>query len=615
MFLTTAKILGLPTRRSWAQVYSFTPDEELLSSCGSLVTIAALTTTLEPDPTQPIENEVVIKVGKDVLTGFQEEYFKGQGTPFKKLNDATQKVVSLVTQDIDRLELLNCVLWKQYVYFCVVGGGEVWVSKDGRLSNLLKLQPVDGGVVCISGKLTGNEVFLFGTSHFFASVDGFSLEEIFAKTQIPDQIADNLNPLVHRKNNPLAAAAVFQARPSFSQSGVEKVKGFSTNFFKRKLVEFAQKLPESSVYIKKEERPRRTALSIGAVLLVILSVSIFFGLRQKDVNERKLLYENRLTEARTLYSDALETFGVDRDQARSKFSAARGIVGTLLAEGVKDIELDRLDSQMKQEEGAILGRVEVVPSLFTDLSIFRSGITALEIVLHKDKIAVFDTTGERFFLVSLATKETLALGGSGKTASPQGVAIYDGRVFTLTEKGIVEIDKQGTVETVVELDSEWGGISKIGVFGGNVYLLSKDGAIWRYPRVEAGFAAKQAWLSEDMVVDFSGVQDWTIDGSIWLLSSNGEISKFTRRARDSFRPSGVEGGLSNSTAIYTNEDLGSIFVLDKAQGRIVEVEKNGKRKLEYRSEELKTAYDLVVSKELGKIFVLQESRILEIPLR
>ncbi len=162
-------------------------------------------------------------------------------------------------------------------------------------------------------------------------------------------------------------------------------------------------------------------------------------------------------------------------------------------------------------------------------------------------------------------------------------------------------------------DDGWGEVVDMGMWGGNIYLLSKTG-IWKLQGGESGYGAKQAWLAgtED-TTSLSQSQSMAIDGSVWVASVQGsmfKIQKYTRGVRENFEVSGVEGLAGD--AIYTDDETEKLYVLDAAGGRVVVLAKTGEYESQYTAEAIKGATGLVVDEKAGKIYVLAGTKIYEI---
>ena len=152
------------------------------------------------------------------------------------------------------------------------------------------------------------------------------------------------------------------------------------------------------------------------------------------------------------------------------------------------------------------------------------------------------------------------------------------------------------------------------LWAGNIYLLASD-QIWVYRTSEGGYGARQKWLSETQEMGESMV----IDGNVWVLKclmSNDQclIQKFTRGVKEGFEVSGMDQKLGDGAIIYTEDEAEKLYILDKANMRVVVIKKNGEYDSQYRTEQAGQATDMVVAEERGKIYLLAGAKIWEIPL-
>ncbi|MBI4033228.1 MAG: hypothetical protein HY377_01830 [Candidatus Blackburnbacteria bacterium] len=643
------KLVGSPTKSSWAQVYSFEPSEEDKKlRRGELIAVLA---AIFPE-TSPIE------AGREILARLHEEYFgKTEGGAFAALSNAVRKVAQEFTEGdrvlCQELEIVACAILGSYVYFYVRGKGKVLLYRNGQLVTIAKGESprAQEEFIGISGEVLRGDVFLLGTREFFEAVAPGVLRQSFREGATTQEIIEALSLVAHASQSATLGAAIFQAGPAKAEDAGEETLapapeapvssvleqhrpslGKWTQSLRDIFMNLVRRLPEKKIYVKGQRSPsRRTAVSVGIILLILLSASIVFGLRQKGIREYKSSFEEELKRAQVAYSDSLLQKDVDPGRSRELFLEARGIVKGLESRGVKDRDLSDLARKLEGDTATILGQVEAKTSTLIDLSLVRSGISASELAIDGDTLAIFDSEGKRIISVSALGKSATVIAGPEKLKDPRAISTYSGRYFSVGGDGVVEVDKKGSASVVVKPDTEWGEIAKIGVFGGNIYLLDKgspsadstsslqagsgSSAIWRYSSVEGGFGSRQAWLGKGVTPDFVRAVDIAIDGSIWVLVQDGKISKFTRGAIESFRITGLEQQLLNPTALYTDEELDKIYVLDRDAKRIIELNKKGEYQKQYESEDIGAGRDIVASQKEGKIFLLTETKVLEIPLK
>lgn len=596
MPVLTAKILLQPTRRAWTQIYE----------TDGLVALLALEAAGEGEEVKP-----AVEIGHEALNLLQSEYLASNKDP-QKLSDVVERVGSAF--DKYSVMIAVCQFSGEQVYFVRRGVAEIWAIRNQKPYRLNSDN--------FSGRYDAHDMFLLGTTEFFNAVAQEHLEDEFVGKSTVDQIVDHLSPVIHRLDNPKAGAVVIKptvvvklaaTQPTLSTyyAPAPPVGAKKVNFIRSLLVRFARILPEREFQVNIAGRsPRATALSVGVVLLALLIVSIFLGVRQKGKSDYRASYQDRLSRAQVLYGDAVSEKGTNLLAARDSFTQSKSIVEALVGEGIKDAQLDQLKANLDANESDILGQSHVPAVLFLDLSIFRPDSTASSLSFDSKTIAALDTKGERVIFIGSSNKET---GVSGKVSVPVSVSIFDRKTYVLGKDGVSQADKSGA-KAVIPFDSEWVGPITVSIFGSNIYLLQKDGSVWKYPATATGFGPKQKWMSDATSV-LGGAADWAIDGSVYVLSESGEIAKFTRGLKDGFRVSGLSKAFNAPASIYTDTELDSLYILDKGNSRIVELDKSGNYKFEYDVDEAKSADDLVVSGKDKKIFLLANNKIFAVPLK
>lgn len=336
---------------------------------------------------------------------------------------------------------------------------------------------------------------------------------------------------------------------------------------------------------------RKTTLTIGILIIILLIVSVVFGIRQKKLNEFNTKSEEQLNIAILSYENL----------SRESFISAKEIAIKLKEDGYKNEKLNELLKNINEKESEILG--EIKPEIKELLN--------LTLQINDFEGDVLVSTGETMFVWDKDNKNIIQLNVNGKDAKIVAkkddlrfsVAIKDTRQIASYE-GTLFLDK---LDGVYEIDNN----SLFYMYAGNIYVVSKsENQIFRYSANGKTFSSKTDWLAPGIEADFSKVIDITIDGSIWLLSSSGKVAKFTNGNPNSVLMKGIIDPLENPTAIYTNENLKYTYILDREKGRVIVLEKNGDFKLQYISEKIKNATDLVVSEKEGKIILLSGSKLM-----
>lgn len=312
-----------------------------------------------------------------------------------------------------------------------------------------------------------------------------------------------------------------------------------------------------SFYFEPDSKSKKTTFSVGIILLVILMVSVGFGVRQKSVKQ-------------------------------------------------KTDEVARQEQEVRAREEA--GLFEATPELFLDLTLLSSGFKGDTLSASGGNLYVLDKNSKKIVSIEITNKKSGVVAGQGKLSEAFDLTSYEDRVFVLDADGVKEVDED--LNEVIKKD--WEGEANIAAFAGNLYVLDKSGnQILRYQGSGDTFGSKQNWLSASTKPDFSGASTWGFDGAIYVLTG-GKILKFSQGGPQIFS---LPGEVLSVTAIYADEENQFFYVLDKENGKVFVLEKDGKFKAQYSSEEIKNAVNLIASEAEKKIILLTGEKLLTIEMR
>lgn len=350
---------------------------------------------------------------------------------------------------------------------------------------------------------------------------------------------------------------------------------------------------------------RKTTLTAGVLILILLIFSVIFGINQKNKKDFNKLSENTLNQALIDYEKSISEEGIDKISSRELFVKSKEDAFKLKENGYKSSILDKLISDITSKEAEVLGEIKTETKELLDLTLQINGFVGDQIVSSGEIMFILDSNIKSVIQVDVNGKDAKIVAGKDNVKGVTQIASYEDRLFLLKNDGIYELAKKVSDENAY----------LIYLYSGNIYLIKKDeNEIFRLTGGSGGFSEKQAWLAPGIEVDFSKVIDMSIDGSIWLLSSSGKVTKFTNGNPQVVQMKGMIENLVNPTAIYTNEKLKFVYILDAEKGRVVVLEKNGDFKMQYIAEGIKEAKDLMASEEEGKIIILTGPKLMYIKL-
>lgn len=638
--ITCSKLTGNPGKSGWVQVHEFKPESpEKLTQRGHLFAVIA---------TKYIDEEIEsVAMGRELLARFHEEYFGDTSiSAFNALKEACEKVVSEFSKSWGDIQIVAVAIVDSVVYSAAGGGAQLAIFRDGMLATILESKKTEGKVgiadiATASGYPEDQDLLVLGTDSFYSLFPSGSLKAAL-ENKDPQSTVEFLAPTAHTggdKGDLGAAILKFKEskrkevdvitkddpderkkeeklqKPSIILENIKSKVKRTGGFLKRKV---ASRLPERRIYVKEGTiemdtvQNRKLTISVGIILLILLIVSIIFGIRQKKTKEEIGKYEPILEQAKHEYDESINLFSLDIKRSRELFLESKKKIDSLKEEGIEDERLAQLINDIEQNQGKILGEYYEEPELFVDLSLLSDGFKGDVLKESDGNVFVLDRDGEKIVRVAISTKRSEVVAGPDQIDSGKDIAVFVDNVYVLEDEEIVKAGDER--ESVIEKD--WSGEVLINSYAGNIYILEKGASIiWRYPGIEDGFASGTNWFSEGVEPDLSKITSWTIDGTIWLLSESGKIFRYSLGNQVTFEMQEVEHGLEKVVDLYTNEEQEYLYLLDPENERVVVMTKEGEYKAQYKNSNIKNAKKIVVSEEEGKLILLLENKLLSIDLK
>lgn len=509
-----------------------------------------------------VENEVCIYSESFELTDLARKlyYSNLKDTPFRALSDALKNNTAA--------NMAALVFVNGTIYLAAKGGAEIKILRNNISATLIK--SVDQNIITASGFPKDND-------------------KMFLQLKNGENIEIDIQPQTN-------------------------VRGL----FNTTLKNFLKHLPKRNIYLKAESleevspKSKKLTFSIAIILLILLGVSIGFGIRQKKINDLKDKYKGALKEASSEIDQAISLASVDSDRSRQLFTDSQQKIAQIDKLNVKDSELISLKQKINESRAAILGEYLVKPEMYLDLSLLSSGFKGDIVTFSGGQIYVMDTLGKRVVSVNASTKKSKVVAGPSVINSATSLACYEDRVFVLESDGIYEVGS-GNQKVV---SKTWSGDALIAAFAGNLYVLDKSGnSIYRYAGLNNAFGEKQNWLSPGTNVNFANVNQITIDGSIYALFPNSKILKFSQGSPLNFNVKGAIPEIGNIDAVNASPDNQSVYLLDRAGGRVVVVDKKGVYKAQYVDSGISQAVGIIVSEADKKIILLTGDKLYSLDIK
>jgi len=591
--LTFANIVATPTRNSWAQAYN----------AGKLFAVLSLEkkhddkTHEEHVHTEHSEHEdehlSLSGIGKEILTTLEQEYFSLESKDLESIKGVVQLTTKKFPDDIDYSLVIATVL-NDILYLFSIGGGRIDIKRGEEFGTLLEGNNEEK-IKYASGFLKNKDLIIIQTRQFSETITSEKLSSLLDH-QKPLDIAETIAPMIHGGGEAAAASVVVQyskeeetqvtlgtekvIEESIKKENLEK-EDYSVSSEKSKRNYFSLVTPILNYplsLIGKIKIPRsKTGLIVIAVTLIsIFIIGIFLSIKRQNDAKVEALFNNIYPQAQKKYDEGQSLSDLNQNLARESFQEAEKILKDAKDKFPKDSKQEKQINELKEKVTSALSSVSGINST-----------SAKEVKENASSLLSFE------------------LKNSGNAFATDGKSN-----FYLDDKSVYKDSKE-----IIKNDDDWTKPTGLGVYFGNIYVLDKTkGGVLKFVPAGSGYV-KTNYFATDVSPDLTNATSMAIDGSIWILLSDGPILKYTRGKADSFNTSGLDKPFSNPSKLYTNIDFENIYVLDNGNSRIVVVGKDGGYKEQYQTDILAKAKDFEVSENDKKILVLSEDKIYEIEIK
>ncbi len=338
---------------------------------------------------------------------------------------------------------------------------------------------------------------------------------------------------------------------------------------------------------RRQARPWRRWVWLALVLLPILIILATTFLWWQRAQEQETQYRAFLTEAQAAIQRAATTD--DKDLARQYLRQAEAALQQAAQIRPDAPILEQLRAQIRDRRLV----VEQIKPLYVMWPLATvPGTDPVRILVQDNNIYLVDRADDTVYRYTLDETGEAIVEGSLQRVLTRGEVIDDQAVGDLIDiawlpagivsrvSGVIALDGSGTLfkydsiqgqaRIVLARPDTWQSPQRMLVYAERLYVLDpRAGTIFRFPPTGEGYTAPaQSYFTTP--VNLSGVQDFAIDGNVYLLYPDGRVLRYYTGAQTEFKP---DISLNAPTAIYTTDRLKYIYIADAGNGRIVVLDK------------------------------------------
>jgi hypothetical protein len=596
--ISFAKIAANPTPTTWSQAYN----------AGKLFAVLSLEkkakeNEVEQEEEKIEENDFLAILGKGILDTLENEYFTLEAKELDPIKNAILITAHKIPEDV-KASFVITALVKNVLYVFILGSGKIYLKRGDNFGPILQLTHDESTPIkAASGFVQKDDVIILETKQFSEIIPAEKLTTTIDNLP-PSEIVEALAPTIHGHEQGGAAAIVISFKDVLMETAVEEEQKeeieeektledeveeapiettSSSPAFLNSLSQLFKKF-FGKMHFKKPQKfnhSKKMYLSIAVIVAVILVVSIFMAIKKQNEAKVKAMFDGVYPVALKEYNEGESLLDLNQNLARDSFTASKKRIDENLAKFAKG-------SNEEKQLTELLGKVEK---------------------------AIGSTSGINQVKATEASKDKSDFLSFVSSSKATAFAQDKDNIYSVDKDGIYSVAKgKENVKKIITNDSDWKNVAAISPYLSNIYVLDKvKGGVIKFVGSDSGYG--KAKYFSDSEPDLTTAKSIAIDGSIWLLLSDGTILKYTRGKADTISLTGLDSPLSKPTKIYTSTDFDNVYVLDNGNSRIVVFDKTGNYKEQYSASVLKSAKELEVLESDKKIYALSGSKIFEIGLK
>lgn len=547
--------------------------------------------------------------------------------------------VVLIKKEKDRIGALACgIIVGTVLYVKTYGEGVVMLRRGDKFGRVV------GDGLSASGIITDDDTLVFANKTFLNNIDSKLLHETIQNSQI-HEVIETITPYIKQEDDKGSIAlflhiklndeeeeddtsfdnaeeAVVQspqheiAPPIISPDLQPIQKQSSTNaltsvtgFIKTAAVRFKE-------YQQGSSKNKKWTLAAVVVIFIILVWSVGFGINRRATNELRQQIEHSQEVITQKIQEASDVAGLNVERSQSLLAEARTEFESVKKKaGNREIEaIQKIEEQLKGAENSIVKKEDKKAESFYDLKLVNSTARATSMYKDGESALLLNGADKQAYVLNLAKKSVKTYKKDELLGATMGVIYQDDLIFYVPQKGIYKISSDNKATVVIENDPEWGKLTNMVVYNGNLYILDETKAdVYKYLVAESGYSAKKSYFKEGQKITLADSATIAIDSALYVATPK-KISKFVTGVRDAFSLEFPDSGSHTFDQIVTDKDTNALYVLDKSAGKVYILAKSGSYERQIESSIFKKADAITVLESAKSIFVLVGDKIYSIAL-
>ena len=628
-------------KTGFSKCYHSELDEDLGEEAAQLILNIDIRSTAVPG--EEVADELYDVLKNNFFQDLEKDPYSRFEESLKMMNDVVlEKESQYGSKFLANISVVVAVITGNTLFLSQHGDAEAYLVRK-RHVNVISEGLHEGGkseelfANIASGGVSSSDKLVYSTARLYRYVTKMDLAKIFSDYDLKESLRE-LDGFVSMDAVSRISVCVVGMRVLSESGAVAELGGekkfkkkkngfyskFSHIFADNKVVGFlSEKLNDLRHWLNKGmdnktvvgewRRLGRDKVLLSLILVVIVLVAGIYlvrnqGQKQKYIEELEVTLEQvseKISEA--------ETKGTyDKDKAAELLNEAEDAAMEVLASGYLRASASQYLNSVEEQRDYLDNVIRVSDvTLFADLSEKRSTVSALGLVPYQGSLYAYEYNG-LYEIVLGEVQDPLTIDDDEIVISGAYFEDQDSLLFFTEDGDVIEYDGF----TFSFMDSETGFNDGIEAdpYSSRIYVLDPDGGqIWKYYRQRESYGSAEGYILED--VDLSLAVSMAIDGSVWILNSDGSITKLLSGLEEMYDLERTPlTSFAGATKIYTAYEMSQIYVLDPANSRVIVFNKDSRDgdlvySTQYVFEGLDDLKDVYVAQDENRMYLLTESEV------
>lgn len=616
MHFICRSFIGKNDSNCWSQYWENEPDDELKLTKGHLFGLINLKNNQTDEP---------VTIGHDIIAEINQLYHSQK---FNDINLDLKNTLNLLSQNPIflnyEIDLVLAVVQKDHVFLATLGTNSCILQRNSQISHIISGKPSQ--IFSSHGPILNNDRFLLTSSRFLETIPLEKIKTILVDTKIQN-IEENFLSLLYSAPDQNQVSAVLIECHQDEQ--IETISPDTQAVIEENNSPPVQPSPtisHTSIYSQKPDsifvhhqsnskvsRRKKTQLIIAILLIIGLSISIYYGNQKNKSIKAESSYKLLKTELEQKLNNINTLKGLDLDAASKVAKEAKELANQMSNLNVNQQEISQYQSLIDTVLSQTGSDDNFKPQMVQDTSFIVSQPQFSRIYFSNKNLYLLDSTKGRIDIFNPQTKSNQSLIISDDLKSASHLVFNNDDPYLLKDNKLSLIEKNklsskfdfGSLETSLSIDD-------IDFWNGSLYVLdNQNQSIWKLTPNSSGYSSPQKWLKNDLKLEI-GSNSLAIDGQIWVLNHSGQIELYTSGVKDKFDQK-QNNNFIKTFSLITSPDSDFIVFNDNSQFIYV-YKKNGEFSSKYNLSKFKII-DLAFDSANKIIYFLSsDQKIYQIPL-